>query len=339
MNLSRYKILAIAIVTFLLIASAGYAGEFSKVGTAGAQFLKIGMGARYIGMGEASSAVVDDAYSMYWNPAGMAVMEETEFAFTSVDWIEDVSLNFISFVRPMGFGGTLGLSATILGIGEMEETTVFEPNGTGNTFDASSFSISAGYARSLTDRFSAGIKMKYVSERIAQARSRGIAFDIGTLFKTGYKNLRVGLNISNLGQGLKFSGSDLNFKYSRDPDNANYDPINASYLTEEYDLPLTFRIGCAYDLVETSMSTWTIAAEAKHPNDNVQQLSLGSEYLWNSMVAMRAGYKFKYEEEGLTLGAGVILSPTQSSALVIDYAWSDFGSLDSVHRFSFGIRF
>ena len=87
------------------------------------------------------------------------------------------------------------------------------------------------------------------------------------------------------------------------------------------------------------MSTWTIAAEAKHPNDNVQQLSLGSEYLWNSMVALRAGYKFKYEEEGVTLGGGVILGPTKSTALVIDYAWSDFGNLDSVHRFSFGIRF
>ena len=339
MNLSRYKILSIAIVTFLLIASAGYAGEFSKVGTAGAQFLKIGMGARYIGMGEASSAVVNDAYSMYWNPAGMAMIEETEFAFTSVDWIEDVSLNFISLVKPIGAQGTIGLSATILSIGEMEETTVWEPNGTGNMFDASSFSLSAGYARNWTDRFSAGIKLKYVSERIAEARSSGVAFDIGTLFRTGYRNFRVGLNISNLGQGLKFSGSDLNIKYSRDPNNPNYDPVNASLLTEEYDLPLTFRIGCAYDLVETSMSTWTIAAEAKHPNDNVQQLSLGSEYLWNSMVALRAGYKFKYEEEGVTLGGGVILAPTQSTALVIDYAWSDFGNLDSVHRFSFGVRF
>ncbi len=337
MRICRYAITACLI--FVLLASTGYSGEFSKVGTAGAQFLKIGVGARYIGMGEASVAMVDDAYSMYWNPAGMANMEQTEFAFTNVNWIEDVSLNFISFARPMGFGGTIGFSMSLLSIGEMEETTVWEPNGTGNTFDASSYSLAAGYARSLTDRFAFGLNVKYVAERIAEARSSAIAFDFGTKFATGYRNLRMGVNISNMGPSLQFSGSNLNFKYQRDQDNTNYDPVNASLATEGYDLPLVFRLGVAYDLLQTSMSTWTVTAEGKHPNDNMQQLSLGTEYSWNSTVALRAGYKFRYEEEGLTLGGGLLLSPAQDANLAVDYAWSDFGHLESVHRFSFGIRF
>ncbi len=337
MKICRYAITACSI--FVLLVSTGYSGEFSKVGTAGAQFLKIGVGARYIGMGEASVAMVDDAYSMYWNPAGMANMEQTEFAFTNVNWIEDVSLNFISFAKPMGFGGTLGFSMSLLNIGDMEETTVWEPNGTGNTFDASSYSLAAGYARSLTDRFAFGLNIKYVAERIADARSSTIAFDFGTKFATGYRSLRMGVNISNMGPSLQFSGSNLNFKYYRDQDNTNYDPVNASLTTEGYDLPLAFRLGVAYDMLQTSMSTWTVTAEGKHPNDNLQQLSLGTEYSWNNTVALRAGYKFRYEEEGLTLGGGLLLSPTQNANLAVDYAWSDFGQLESVHRFSFGIRF
>ncbi len=349
MRKDRYITLVFAVCLLLVLSSAGRCSEFSKVGTAGAQFLKIGMGARYIGLGEASTAVVNDAYSMFWNPAGMAMMEESEFAFTNVNWIQDVQLNFVSFAKPIGFGGTFGLSMTVLDVGAMEETTVWEPNGTGNTFDASSFALAAGYARSLTDRFALGLNIKYVSERISEVSSNGFAFDFGTQYQTGYRNLRMGVNISNLGPGLKFAGSDLNIKYRRDAtenpddpvdaDNTNYDPVNASISTESYDLPLTFRVGVSYDFVRSENSVMTISAEAKHPNDNIQQVSLGTEYTWNQLVALRAGYKFRYEEEGLTLGGGVNLEPAKNTHLVIDYAWSDFGRLQSAHRFSFGIRF
>jgi len=335
----RYKALIFTLGMLLLAGTAASAGEFSKVGSVGAQFLKIGMGARYIGLGEASAAIADDAYAMYWNPAGMALMEETEFAFTNVDWVEDIRLNYVSFAKPMGFGGTVGFSMTMLNVGDMEETTVYEPEGTGYMFDASSYSIAAGYGRSLTDRFALGFKIKYVSEKISEVTSKGFAVDFGTYYETGFRNLRMGLNIANIGPSMKFTGSDLNFSYLRDQDNTNYDPVNASLTTEEYDLPLTFRFGIAYDLYQTSMSNWMIAVEGKHPNDNVQQASLGSEYVWNETVSLRAGYKFRYEEEGVSLGAGLVLNPTNSTALVVDYAWSDFGRLESVHRFSFGLKF
>lgn len=334
----RYStILALAIL--IAYCSPAAANDFSKVGSAGAQFLKVGMGARYIGLGEASTAVVNDAYAMYWNPAGMSHMEATEFAFTNVNWIEDVALNYVSLATPMKFGGALGVSMTILSIGEMERTTVWEPNGTGDMFDASSYSLAVGYGRSLTDRFAFGLSFKYVSESIDESSSSGFGFDFGTQFNTGLDDLRMGMAISNLGPELKFSGQNLDFNYRRDQDNTNSDPVNAQLQTESYDMPLNFKFGLAYDIMESQSSVWTIAAEAKHPNDNDQQMSLGTEYAWNEMVALRAGYKFQYEEEGLTLGGGVNLNPTTNSNLVIDYAWSDFGRLNSVHRFSFGIRF
>jgi len=335
----KYSILvAVAAILILTIPASGET-DFSKVGTAGAQFLKIGLGARYIGLGEASAAVVDDGYSMYWNPAGMSKVDRTEFAFTNVDWISDVSLNYASLTRPMSFGGAIGFSMTVLDIADIEETTVFEREGTGETFDATSYTIGVGYGRYFTDRFAFGFAMKYVSERISEASASGIAFDFGTQFETGFSGLRMGMNIANLGPGLELSGSDLVFRYEPDPDNESVDQENAELVTESYELPLTFRFGLAYDLVNQNNSIWTITAEAKHPNDNSQQYALGSEYIWNDLVALRGGYKFEYAEEGLTLGGGLNLSPTKGTNLAVDYAWSDFGRLQSVHRFSFGIKF
>ena len=84
--------LTLTILT-LVLSHSGVAEDFSKVGTVGAQFLKIGVGAKYVGMGEASVACVNDAYAMYWNPASLAQLSQNSLRFTNVDWIDDVQLS------------------------------------------------------------------------------------------------------------------------------------------------------------------------------------------------------------------------------------------------------
>ena len=81
------------IATLLVCGGSGLAADFTKTGSVGAQFLKIGVGSRYQGLAEASVAVVDDAYSLYWNPAGLANIDGTQISFTNVNWVTDVSLN------------------------------------------------------------------------------------------------------------------------------------------------------------------------------------------------------------------------------------------------------
>ena len=182
----------VALAILFGLTNISLAGEFSKVGTVGAQFLKIGMGARYVGMGEASVALVNDAYAMYWNPAGLTQLSKVNLSLTNVDWIGDVQLNHVTFGKPLGDYSAFGVSLTALNMGEMEMTTVEEPEGTGETFTASSYSLVLGYARKLTDRFSVGISGKYIWERISEERGSGFAFDFGTLFYTGFKSLRGG---------------------------------------------------------------------------------------------------------------------------------------------------
>jgi hypothetical protein len=332
----------IGLVLMLLIFAWGtsaHSGEFSRVGTAGAQFLKIGMGSRYVAMGEASVACVNDAYAMYWNPAALTRIYSSSLVLTNVDWISDVQVNHISFGKSIDEYSAFGVSLTAFSMGDMEVTTIEEPEGTGEMFTASSYALAVGYARKLTDRFSAGISGKYVWERISEERASGLAVDFGTLFQTGFRSLRIGMNISNLGSEMQMEGPELDSYYNPQPENPNYDNVKAKLQVDPYDLPLTFRLGVAYDFIDSPESRFTLAIEAKHPNDNVQQASFGGEYLWKETFSLRGGYKFNYEEEGLTLGGGVRVNAGKNSKLDISYAWADFSRLSSVHRFSLGFEF
>lgn len=333
------KYILIILTLLLFCFSQASADEFSKVGTAGAQFLKIGMGARYIGLGEAATAMVDDVYGLYWNPAALSSLQQSQVAFTSVDWVAGIRLNYFAFAYPVREDLTLGFALDVLSVGDMEVTTVYKPDGTGQTFDANSVALQAGISKQLTDRFAFGINFKYVSEQISEQHSRGFCFDVGALMYTGFKSLRLGINISNLGPDMHFDGNELDEKLNPDPDNPNQSEVDFEYATDNYDLPLMFRVGLAYDLMDDTRNRWTFAVEARDPSDNIGQFSVGSEYGLNEMFMLRAGYKFNYEEEGLTLGGGLNLNPTPQTNLSFDYAWADFGRLQSTHRFSIGLKF
>ncbi len=329
----------ICILVALTICGSAIAGEFSKSGTAGAQFLKIGVGARYHGLGEASVATADDIYSMYWNPAGLTQILGSQLAFTYVNYLTDVNLNYVAYARRFENLGVLGVSATILSMDDQEITTVDQPDGTGFSYSASSYALQLSFAREMTARFSFGGSVKYIGEKLYREKASGVAFDFGTLLYTGYRSLRIGMNISNMGPEMKLDGPDLEVPYDPDESNPNQDPFSSRLKVDPYDLPLTFRVGMAYDLQFGETSSLTLSAEAKHPNDNSQQGSFGAEYNWGDKYFLRTGYKLNYQEEGLGLGGGLRLRMSNSTDLALDYAWVNFGRFESVHRFSASLLF
>jgi len=319
----------------VMVGGPTLAADYTKTGSVGAQFLKIGVGSRYQGMGEASVAIVDDAYAMYWNPAGLAGIESSNITFTNVNWITDVALNYVGFGTRLEDFGVIGFSATLLSMGDMEVTTVEQPDGTGEMFTASSFALTGGFAKNLTTRLSFGTSIKYIYETIYNESAGGFAFDFGTQLRTGYKSLRIGMNIANMGPNMKYSGPDLITPL----DLQSGSTTNGEIAVDDYDLPLTFRLGMAFDLLDNLDNRVTVALEAKHPNDNDQQASFGSEYSYQGKYFLRTGYKFNYEEQGFSIGAGINSSMGENSRIVLDYAFSDFGRLESVHRFSVGFKF
>lgn len=329
----------ILITVLMLCLAASASAEFTRNGSAGAQFLKIGVGSRYQGIGEASVAVASDVYSMYWNPAGLAEISGSQISFTNVNWLLDVDVNYMGYAQYFENVGTFGASVTILSMDDQEITTFEQQDGTGEYYGASSFAVGLSYARNLTTKFSFGMSVKYIGEKIDFVKSQGVAVDFGTLLYTGFRSLRLGMSITNMGPKMRFSGSNLEVPYDPRPDADNNPDVLAELKASDYDLPLSFRVGVAYDVDFGPKSMLTVAAELKHPNDHEQQGAFGAEFGFDEHYFVRGGYKINYDEESLALGAGIDLPISEETNLLIDYAWQDFGRLQSAQRFSVGFRF
>lgn len=334
------KILVILVAVLLATTASA---QLSKVGSAGAQFLKIDVGSRYQAMGGAGVSTAGDVYSMYWNPAGLVNIESSQLSFTNVNWVLDISLNYVAYARYFEDVGVFGASVTVLSMDDQQiydyDSDMGDNPGTGNYFSASSYSAGITFARRLTTRFSFGATIKYVTEKIHLENASGWAFDLGTQLETGFKNLRIGMSITNMGADMKFEGPDLDVRYTQQSGDGTESSTPASLKTTPYDLPLLFRMGAAYDFDISNLTTMTVVAELHHPNDHEQQGAFGTELGYNERYFLRGGYKVNQDEAALSLGAGVMADVTGGSRLLIDYAWQDLGRLQSSHRFTVGFMF
>jgi opacity protein-like surface antigen len=315
----------------------------SKVGSTAAPFLNVGIGPRAISMGGAFVATASDVSSLYWNPAGASRSNTNEAMFSHSSWFADINYNWAGAMLKLGDAGTVGLNLTYLDYGDMEITTLAEQDGTGQFFSAYDLSMGLTYAYNLTDRFSLGGTVKYIQSKIWNTSASSFAMDFGVLFHSDIYGLRIGATITNFGTEMQMDGKDLLVQHDIDPNNyGNNDQILATLQTDEFPLPLTFRIGLAMDVLNNEEHRITLATDALHPNDNDESVNVGAEYMFNNLIAFRVGYKSLFldnSEEGLTAGVGLNYNFTNEFGVRVDYAYQDFGVLDYTQHFSLGIKF
>ena len=321
-------------VLLLLLATQAFA--LNKTGQTGLKFLAVGVGARAAAMGEAFTLVGDDANAVFYNPAGIAYTDKRVDAILHKNyWIADISYNAVALTCNLKNWGIVGVTLLAAdypnSIGTMVADNDVGYIETGD-ISAEAWSVGLVYARNLTDKFSIGGKIRHATQSLGTSmiptlvgteivgteesknQVSGLAYDIGTIFYPGFKSFRVGMSITNFSPQYK-------------------------YEEEEFQLPLTFKLGVAMDVLDLlgdrpeDMSC-VIDVEVVHPRDYSQRLHIGSEIWFRNMVALRGGYKFNYDEEGLTAGIGFNVAGVR-----IDYAWSAFGVFDSVSRFSCGFAF
>jgi hypothetical protein len=316
----------------------------AKVGTTAAQFLKIGVGARALGMGGTAAGVTGDISSIYWNPATLALLNvNSELTFNHAEWLADINYDFVAGILPIGEIGMFGFSVVALGVPEDLVRSEQFPEGDGRRWDANALAIGVSYSKALTDRFAIGFTAKYVSENVWSESATGFAIDVGTLYNSPIEGLTLGASISNFGTNMKLDGRDLYF--NEDP---NGDPgsgpnnIPSQYRAESYPLPLTFRIGLAWDIDLAEEFRVTPAVDATHPNDNTEYVNAGLEAAWREIVFARVGYKslwLRDSEQGLTWGLGVHYGITNVGTIKLDYAFADYGRLDNVQYLALGMSF
>jgi len=327
--------MTVVFVTLIFIIPA-FSG-MKKLAQTGMQFLKVDMSARAAGMGSAYMMAGKGAEAMFYNPAGLSESDTKVDVFvTQTQWIADITYNAAGLALNLSELGTFGISAQVVDYGTIEGAQVANNDQgyikTGD-LDVGAYAVGLSYARSLTNKFSIGGQVKWVSQHLGSSllnnnetvnnEVSGLAFDFGTIFYPGWKSFRFGMSIRNF---------STEFKYNQDKEGEG---------EEGFQLPLTFIMGVGMDLMdfmELEDQSLLLAIDALHPRDYSERVHIGLEYTYNNLFVIRTGYKYNYDEEGLTGGFGVSQS-LGGVLLKIDYAYSPMNIFDAVNRFTVGFGF
>ena len=289
----------IAAVAILVLMVASTAVGQSNVGRAGMTFLKLSPSARGVAMGDAYVGLSDDAGALFYNPAGMCLMARDGEAVVS--WLFHPAGAYIGtsqlVVPSYVGGGKLGIGVTVFSTDDMEETTPEEVEGTGMNFRTTEWCAYTSYALDFTDKFAAGFTFKYIASFLAELSDASFdattwAVDIGTIYKTDFRGLNLGMAITNFGSRPR-------------------------YYSWETKLPMNFRVGISMDVIENLKGT----VEFNHPNDNIETYHGGLEYSYLNLLALRGGFKYMEENYWWAGGFGVKLL---NQKIKLDYAYQSF---------------
>jgi outer membrane protein OmpA-like peptidoglycan-associated protein len=292
----------------LLLSKASFAGN----GDTGVQFLRIGVGARAVGMGEAQVGLADDINSIYWNPAGLNILKTAECSFMQCNWFEDISYQYFGYAQPTGFGIIGGA------VNYLTMNPIMEYDKAGYALNQSYKPTDTAYSLVYANRIwniPVGASLKYITSSIQDEKTSAVAVDIGGLYTIIKDKLDSGIMIQNMGNSMK-------------------------YISKPVPLPFNIKLGVSY---KTKIGTRDViyVGDINLPRSSNPELNFGAELKYNFtkyVLRPRVGYKTDNRGldgiSGVRLGIGVF-----TDDYTIDYAWAPYGSLGYAHIFSFNFKF
>jgi hypothetical protein len=333
----KKSLLLITLLFFIISLQSN--AQNKKIAQTGFQFLTVGTDARATALGEAFTTVENGSNSLFYNPAGMAVSNNfLDVSFNSMGWIADI--NYLSGTIGLNFEdgkyGVFGISFLNVDYGEFLFTRVSSVESgyediTSGISEPYSFAIGLGYAIQLSDKFSVGGQVKYVKQSLGTSEIpvyEGIdnvvgteqkqydlsvlAFDFGTIYKTGFKSLVFGMSVRNFSEEVK-------------------------YEIEGFQLPLSFRIGISIDVFDfigslNSVHSLQLVADAVHPRSFPEYISFGGEYVFMNLLSLRAGFVSGQDLYDFTAGFGL-----RKFGFELNYSFTPYFEFKDIHRFS--VRF
>jgi hypothetical protein len=314
----------------------------TNTGTTIGSFLEIEPSARIAAMGNAGVSQLEGLSAVYYNPAAIGRTTSREAEFSHIAWFAGITYDYAAVAIPFGSFGTSYATVTSLNSGEIDVRTVDQPLGTGERFRVNDIALALGFGRQISPRFSAGLQLNFVQETIWNTSASTVTISAGTLYRVSENGLRIGSSLSNFGTRAAYDGRDLRMTYDNVPgQNGDNSTLPGLRFTDAFAVPVTFRVGVAMPFRLQGNQRLTFAADAFHPNDNSESVSMGAEYSVREILSLRAGWQnlfLKDSEVGATLGAG-IAGRYEENHYRVDYGWADQGRLGSSHRLSVGFEF
>ena len=322
------------------------AGSDERQGTSGAGELKIPVGPRSNALAGTTVADTYGAEAIYFNPAGLGNLTGTQAYFSHLGYIADMNVNYFAVVTKVGNFGSLGFSAKVLDVGDVIVTTEEAPDGTGEVMTPTFSVLGLTYARQFTDKVRFGATAQFVNEKVENATARGLAFDFGFQYDTGYNGLVFGFAMKNFGSSMEFTGSDFEFNVpipDAEPGSSNR---TVTTTAAPFEMPSYFQMGLAYNLLQREQNQFKVLGTFYSNNFTPDEFRGGAEYMYKEQFALRAGYGRRVSSadgdvyDGFSWGAGLNLNVGSSAKMRFDYAnrmVKDF--FDDTHEFAVGRSF
>ena len=328
----------------------------SRVGTRGANFLHIPVGARQQGLAGAAVGSSEGPSALFWNPANLAGQTGMTVFVSHMQLFGSSGITNTAGAVSVEVGqGAVGLGIVQYNSGDILRTTERAPDGDDPAFPGffswKGTGISLHYARNLTDRLAAAVGGRYASEGISFASNNWFGVDVATRFRTGLYGLTVGAALSNVGNRNQFSGHAVGQAITAPRNNGQPTgrDIPIAYETQDPLMPTVFRFGVLSQLVGDAealagaSAIHGLSAEIDFSKaiDTDLQTAIGFEYGFRKQYFLRAGKRFFNERhapwkftDGMSFGGGMRV-PVGQRQLMIDYGYVAMGELANNQVFSF----
>ena len=264
------------LVSLLFLLTPGAA--LADPGETGFAFLKLGVGARAMGMGSAFVAIADDPTAVYWNPAGLATISKTQVTAMHNEWIQDFRQEFVAVGTRCG-PGSLGIGFSGFYADEFERR-----DDTGiliGHFGFNDLALTGAYGMPITSGLDAGLALRYVREMIDEFDATALLVDAGAQYRLSDTGVTFGAAVQNLGS-------------------------DATFISESFPTPLTWRVGAAGSReLKKLQGRGTLTAEVRQAKSDDTRFHVGAEYAYHEHVALRVGGKFGYDDESVSFGLGL----------------------------------
>jgi hypothetical protein len=339
--MNKLKFVIIVAIVTATFSSLAIAGAGNRVGTAGSTQLLIPVGPRGIAMGYTSITDSKGIDALFWNPANVAKYDGTSVTFSHMSYIADIGVEYGALGFSLGKMGSLALSIKSLSIGDIDVTTVDNPDGTGQSFRPQFVTTGITYSALLSDRIAIGVTANLNMEKLHLVSKTNVSFNAGISYLNlgNVNGLSLGIVLKNLGTQSTYDGTGLNL--GTKDQIVGYERTGQQFYriqAASEELPTTLELGLGYRYALNANNVLQVNGVFQNSNYYYDEYRLGLEYAFDDLLFIRGGYLFTPEiddenakQNTLTAGFGLKVGLGGNLNIMVDYGFQKRQLFDDSH--------